>query len=78
MAETSGGQAIPMKDKLDAIHNEYEKLSAEGYRVLGVAYKKIADAGNFTRADENNMIFLGLLLYLIHQKKMPANNHQPE
>ena len=69
MAETAGGQVIPMKDKLDAIHNEYEKLSAAGYRVLGIAYKKGSNEKDFTREDENNMIFLGFITLFDPPKK---------
>ena len=38
-AEATNGQVIPMTENLEAINNEYAKLSAAGYRVLGVAYK---------------------------------------
>ena len=67
-AETAGG-AIPMKDKLDAIRDEYAKLSAAGYRVLGVAYKKGSKDKNFTRADESNMTFLGFITLFDPPKK---------
>lgn len=69
MAETASGQVIPMKDKLDVIKKEYGKLSAEGYRVLGVAYKKGSNEKNFTREDENKMIFLGFIALFDPPKK---------
>ncbi|MEP6949457.1 MAG: magnesium-translocating P-type ATPase, partial [Ginsengibacter sp.] len=69
MAETAGGQVIPMKDKLDAINKEYATLSASGYRVLGIAYKKGSDEKVFKRDDENNMIFLGFITFFDPPKK---------
>ena len=68
-AETAGGQVIPMTDKSDAIHEEYKKLSAEGFRVLGVAYKKGSNDKKFTKADEANMIFLGFITLFDPPKK---------
>ena len=63
MAETAGGQVIPMKDQLDEINNQYKKISADGYRVLGIAYKNGSNETDFTRADEQNMIFLGFITF---------------
>jgi len=60
-AETGTGQLIPLSGKLAAINQQYEKLSAEGYRVLGVAYKNSSREIDFTRHDECNMIFLGFI-----------------
>lgn len=60
-AETANGALMPIKDKLGAIHEEYKKLSAEGFRVLGVAYKKGSNDQNFTKTDEDKMIFLGFI-----------------
>ena len=68
-AETASGQVIPMKDKADAIHEEYKKLSAEGFRVLGVAYKKSSSDKNFMKANEANMIFLGFISLFDPPKK---------
>ncbi len=68
-AETAGGQVIPMKDKTDAIHEEYARLSEQGFRVLGVAYKKGSNDKNFTKADEDKMIFLGFITLFDPPKK---------
>ena len=68
-AETVGGQVIPMKDKLTAINDEYIKLSAEGFRVLGVAYKKGNNDKNFAKEDEDKMIFLGFITLFDPPKK---------
>lgn len=68
-AETASGLVIPMKDKLTAITDEYKKLSAEGFRVLGVAYKQVSDNNKFTKADEEKMIFLGFISLFDPPKK---------
>ena len=68
-AETASGQVIPMKDKLATIQDEYKKLSTEGFRVLGVAYKKSSNDKDFTKADEANMIFLGFITLFDPPKK---------
>ncbi|MGD0329421.1 MAG: magnesium-translocating P-type ATPase [Nitrososphaeria archaeon] len=44
---------------------KYNALSAEGYRVLAVAYKKVKDdKTHYTITDETDMIFLGFLSFL--------------
>lgn len=68
-AETASGQVIPMKDKLTAINDEYKKLSAEGFRVLGVAHKKGNNDKNFLKEDEADMIFLGFIVLFDPPKK---------
>lgn len=60
-AESTDGTLLPMAEKVDAINSEYQQLSAAGYRVLGVAYKNSSGEKDFTREDENNMIFLGFI-----------------
>lgn len=69
MAETANGNIIPIKDKLAAIHNEYATLSAAGFRVLGVAYKKGSSDKNFTREEEVNMVFIGFITLFDPPKK---------
>ena len=69
MAETANGNIIPIKDKLAAIHNEYATLSAAGFRVLGVAYKKGSSDKNFTKEEEVNMVFLGFITLFDPPKK---------
>lgn len=69
MAETANGNIIPIKDKLTAIHNEYATLSAAGFRVLGVAYKKGNSDKNFTKEEEVNMVFLGFITLFDPPKK---------
>jgi len=42
----------------------FNQMSSEGFRVLGVAYKKDLTAHTFTRADEQEMIFRGFVAFL--------------
>lgn len=69
MAETASGQLISMKEKLADINSEYVKLSGEGHRVLGVAYKKAGNDKNFTREEETKMTFLGFIIFFDPPKK---------
>lgn len=49
----------PMKDKLA---NVFEQYSAKGFRVIAVAYKN-TNTQKISHDDEQNMIFLGFLLF---------------
>ncbi|MCX8153000.1 MAG: magnesium-translocating P-type ATPase [Candidatus Bathyarchaeota archaeon] len=47
------------------IEQKYYDLSAEGFRVLGVAYKKLKeDKAVYSVNDENDMVFLGFVAFL--------------
>lgn len=60
-----GTDSKPIDPQLtNAIHNLYQGWSEQGFRVLGVAIKPVGDhSGNFTRADELEMAFVGFLLF---------------
>lgn len=45
------------------IQRQYETLSSEGYRVLGVAYRDLGSASGISRDDEKDMTFLGFLVF---------------
>ena len=56
-------------DITDEVHSrieqKYFELSAEGYRVLSVAYKRLkADKPVYDVSDENDMVFLGFIAFL--------------
>ncbi|HEY4875316.1 MAG TPA: HAD-IC family P-type ATPase, partial [Puia sp.] len=71
-AETAGGQIMPMDDRRTAINDQYHKLSAAGFRVLGIAYKNGNNEKDFTRDDEKNMTFLGFITLFDPPKKDAA------
>ncbi|MBU5575345.1 MAG: magnesium-translocating P-type ATPase [Candidatus Aenigmarchaeota archaeon] len=49
----------------DKIKNKFNELSAQGYRVLSIAYKKDIEKKNtYSKEDENNLIFLGFIAFL--------------
>jgi P-type Mg2+ transporter len=45
------------------IEHEYRELSNQGFRVLGVAYRKMDIKPTYTVVDENNMIFTGFIAF---------------
>ncbi|MBC7934502.1 MAG: magnesium-translocating P-type ATPase [Rhizobacter sp.] len=59
-AENSKGQVVSLELIRPGIIKQYEQLSKNGYRTLGVAYKN-TDEKDFVRQDETGMIFLGFL-----------------
>ncbi|HXX87294.1 MAG TPA: magnesium-translocating P-type ATPase, partial [Candidatus Acidoferrum sp.] len=47
------------------IEQKYYDLSSEGYRVLGIAYKKVKeDKVNYSVNDESDMVFLGYVAFM--------------
>ncbi len=60
------GAAVPLDDALRAnIESRYDAWSAQGYRVLGVAWRHVeARSGAYTRADECGLCFAGFLLFM--------------
>ena len=59
--ETENGSLLPLEEKRSQIIEQYTRLSAAGYRTLGVAYKAGNGNQDFTRQDESEMIFLGFV-----------------
>lgn len=59
--EAQNGSLLPLDEKRSQIIAQYTQFSAEGYRTLGVAYKEGNIQQDFTRQDENEMIFLGFI-----------------
>jgi Mg2+-importing ATPase len=52
-------------DALRRIEENYQKLSAQGFRVLGVSYRKApAEKSQYSIADESGMIFLGFIAFM--------------
>ncbi|WP_413998023.1 magnesium-translocating P-type ATPase [Flavobacterium sp. W1B] len=68
-AEISEGKLSDISDSESEIVEQYKQLSEAGLRTLGIAYKPVENAGNFTRVDESNMIFLGFITLFDPPKK---------
>jgi len=59
------------------IEQEYHELSSEGYRVLGVSYKKVSeDASIYSVNDENEMVFLGFVAFIDPPKETARESLQ--
>lgn len=61
-AEFADGRIVELESVNEKIENQFEKLSNDGFRVLGISYKKLAKS-QITRDDESEMIFLGFLVF---------------
>ncbi len=61
----TGDQANPLNAASQAgIAKRYSDWSSQGFRVLGVAMKAFeGQAGSYSRADENELTFIGFLLF---------------
>ena len=60
-AENAEGKPIPIAEVIAQLHKTYETFSAEGYRTLGVAYKRWDNNGPIHKADEKDMVFAGFV-----------------
>ena len=68
--KTEGATAAPPNARLadittagPQIQTRYASLSAQGYRVLGVAYRDLPSGQDMSRDDEKDMIFAGFLVF---------------
>ena len=62
MAELADSKTIEIKSLADKIEKQFEILSNNGFRILGVSYKKTTSK-IITKDDESKMIFLGFLVF---------------
>ncbi len=59
-----GGEQLPMEQVLiDDLRLEYEKLSADGFRVLGIAYRDFEPKETYSRADEADLVLRGYVAF---------------
>ncbi len=61
-AETTDGRRVSLATVEPGLRERAEAHAGDGYRVLGVAYRDRPGAEHMTRADEAEMVFLGLLV----------------
>ena len=62
-AELSDGTLIDIKEARQEIDQRYEDFSREGFRTLGIAYKPLPEQTQLNKADENDLCFLGFLVF---------------
>ena len=61
-AETAPGQIVDLAGQSAQIAQQYQDLSGQGFRTLGLAYKPAGEKTDINKDDETGMIFLGLLV----------------
>ena len=55
---------LPLDDESrQRILDEYTRYSAEGFRLLGVAYKPVKPKASFSLSDEASLVFLGFIVF---------------
>ncbi|MCW5852315.1 MAG: magnesium-translocating P-type ATPase [Anaerolineae bacterium] len=60
----SDGRVIPLAgSRREQIQQHYTEWSSQGYRVLGVAVKTVAQQDTYSRDDEQDLVFIGFLLF---------------
>lgn len=52
------------EDEKNKAHTLYDSLSRDGFRVLGVAIKKVSSKNFYGKEDEKNLAFLGFVAFL--------------
>jgi Mg2+-importing ATPase len=70
----SKGQVVNLTESLhDKIEQSYKHMSSQGFRVLGVSYKKFKEKMNVCKVgDECDMVFLGLIAFMDPPKETAA------
>ncbi len=59
-----GGDELPMERVLmDDLRIEYEKLSADGFRVLAIAYRDFTDRKSYSKDDETDLVLRGYVAF---------------
>jgi Mg2+-importing ATPase len=62
-AESADGTLHPIAEVRDEIRRHYETFSAQGYRLLGVAYRDLTPQSKLMNSSESSMIFLGFVVF---------------
>lgn len=58
--ELPGGEVVAIEQERDGLLQRFTELSSQGFRVLGLAYRRV-DVARITKSDECDMTFLGFL-----------------
>jgi P-type Mg2+ transporter len=61
--ESPDGSILRLEDFGERIQRQFESLSSQGYRVLGVAYRNVGSDSQITKDHERDMVFLGFLVF---------------
>jgi len=69
----SEGEILPMERMLiDDLRQEYERLSADGFRVLAIAYRDLPEKATYSRADEADLVLRGYVAFFDPPKETAA------
>ncbi len=58
------------------MQDNYHKLSSQGFRVLGVSYRRIGEKPSYSLKDEKEMIFLGFIAFMDPPKESSKESLQ--
>jgi P-type Mg2+ transporter len=72
-AEAPDGKSVPIAAVKDRITKEFEALSEQGYRTLGIAYKDVGAQERVSKEDERDMAFLGYVTFFDPPKQDAAD-----
>jgi Mg2+-importing ATPase len=61
-AEIASGDIVDLAQVQPKIEQQYEELSSQGFRTLGIAYRNMADGSMINKDSETAMTFLGFLI----------------
>jgi Mg2+-importing ATPase len=61
-AETAAGEAVPIMTVTARLRQQFQTLSAGGYRTLGIAYRRLPADALINKDDERDMTLLGFLV----------------
>ena len=61
-AELANSSIVELESVIEKIEKQFENLSNDGFRTLGISYKKITKS-RISKEDELEMIFLGFLVF---------------
>lgn len=67
--ETKDGTVVAIKSMQKQIQKHFEEFSNQGFRTLGIAYKKLPSGSLITKDDEKDMTFVGFLTLFDPPKK---------
>jgi P-type Mg2+ transporter len=71
-AEKPDGTIVEVGEVQKKIEEYFEELSSQGYRVLGLAYRDLGKESSITKLHEDQMTFLGLLVFFDPPKQSAA------
>ncbi len=70
------GKTVDIAQVKEDVQHRFEALGNEGFRILGIAYREFNAALDITKANEENMIFLGCLVFFDPPKSDIADTIQ--